>query len=261
MLPVMNPFPPEALESNRQGKLARAQREAFTSVLRLRNRSALGAAGVALMVAVLIVFFGPHSLALVWRIAIVGSALGLAVSLILRTVTGGDAALSRDLRRGRVESLAGPIAKEHEPALDADSTSIYILNVGDQRFTVAPLVFEAAPATGQVRLHYLPASRKVVNLERLSDAPLTPGGTVQRPLEEAIVGSWRNSFANATFTSDGHVTANVRGRRATGRWSVDGAGRLHADIAGQTGMAQASVLGTELRITLGGKGFTLTRQQ
>jgi len=242
MLPMMNPFPPDALESNRQGQLARAQREAFTRLLRLRNRSALGAAGVALVVAVLIVFFGPHSLAPVWRIAIVGSALGLAVSLILRTVSGGDAALSRDLQRGRVKSLAGPVAKDHEPALDVNSTSIYILNVGDQRFTIAPLAFEAAPATGHVRLYYLPASRKVVNLERLSDAPLTPGGTVQRPIEEAIVGSWRNSFANATFSSNGRVTASVRGRRTTGRWSVDGAGRLHADIAGHAGTDTSAVV-------------------
>jgi hypothetical protein len=261
MLPKMHPFPPEALESNRQGELTRAQREAITRRLRLRNRSALGAAGVAVAVAVLIVFFAPHSLAPVWRIAIVVGTLGLAISLILRTASGGDAALSRDLRRGRVEALAGPVAKDHEPALDANSTSIYILDVGDQRFIVAPPAFEAAPATGNVRLYYLPASRKVVNLERLSDASLPPVDMVQRPLEEAIVGSWRNSFANATFASDGRVTASVRGHRTTGRWSVDGAGRLHADIAGQAGIAQASVLGAELRITLGGKGFTLTRQQ
>lgn len=261
MLPGMNPFPPEALAANRHGELAPAQREALTHRLGIRSRGALGAAGVALAVAVLLLFFGPHALAPVWRIALVGSAAGLAVSLILRTASGADAALRGDLRRGRVEVVAGPVAREQEPALDVNSTSICILTVADQRFTVPPQAFAAAPATGNVRLYYLPASRKVVNLERLSDAAVAAGGTVQRPLAEAIVGSWRNSFVNATFFADGRVTASVRGRRSDGRWSVDGAGRLHADIAGRTLQAQAGVLGAELRITLGGQAVTLTRQQ
>ncbi len=140
-----------------------------------------------------------------------------------------------------------------------DSTSVYFLRVGRERFTVAPMANDAAPGAGQVRLYYLPESRKVVNLERLADGE-TPTGKAQRPLQEAIVGSWRNNFANATFTSDGRVTASVMGRRSAGEWSVDAEGRLHAEIAGRAEVAEASVSGDELRISLTGRVVTLIRE-
>jgi hypothetical protein len=85
-------------------------------------------------------------------------------------------------------------------------------------------------------------------------------GTAQRPLQEAIVGSWRNNFAQATFTADGRVTASVMGRHSTGEWSVDAQGRLHAEIAGRAEVADASVSGNELRISLTGRVVTLARQ-
>jgi hypothetical protein len=141
--------------------------------------------------------------------------------------------------------------------MDVDSTSVYILRVGDQRFTVAAMTFEAAPGSGQVRLYYLPASRKVVNLEAFTDGTQTGA---PRPLAEAIIGSWRNHFAKATFTSDGRVTASVMGRHSTGQWSVDAEGRLHAEIAGRKEIAQASVNGDELRIALAGRVVTLARE-
>ena len=158
--------------------------------------------------------------------------------------------MSHDLRHGRLESVTGPISKEQESAMDVDSTSVYFLRVGAERFTVTPVANEAAPGSGQARLYLLcPESRKVVNLERLADGEI-PTGSAQRPLREAIVGSWRNNFANATFTSDGRVTASVMGRRSAGQWSVDGEGRLHAEIAGRAEVAEATVIGNELRTSL-----------
>jgi hypothetical protein len=254
----LDPFPAAALAANRRGELTQTQREALAGVLRLRNRRATIIAAVLFAAAILIGFLAPPAFSPVWRIAVVGVALGISASLILRIVTGGDKALSRDLQHGRVESVTGPLAREEESALDVDSTSIYFLKVGDERFRVTPVANAAAPRSGRVRLYYLPASRKVVNIEP-SDAGGDTADIAQRPLQEAIVGSWRNNFANATFTADGRVTASVMGRSSVGQWSVDADGRLHAEIAGRAEVAQASISGNELRIALAGKGYTLTR--
>jgi hypothetical protein len=253
----LNPLSSEALDSNRRGELTATQRDGYARLLHQRNRSALAIAAVLLAVAVLVGVFAPASLPVLWRIAIVVVTFGITVSLVLRVLTGGDKALGRDLRHGRVQAVTGPITKEQESAMDVDSTSIYILKVGDQRFTVAALTFEAAPQSGPVRLYYLPASRKVVNLEAITDG--TPADD-PRPLAEAIIGSWRNHFAKATFTSNGRVTASVMGRHSAGQWSVDTEGRLLAEIAGRAEIAQASISGDELRIALNGRVVTLVRE-
>ena len=49
---------------------------------------------------------------------------------------------------------------------------MYFVDVGDSSFKVAPATYEAAPDAGIVRVYFLPRSRKVVNLERLPNAPL-----------------------------------------------------------------------------------------
>jgi hypothetical protein len=255
----LSAFPIEALEANRRGELTATQREALTRVLRLRNRRATIAAALLLVAAVAIEFMAPPALATVWRIAMVGVALGIAVSLILRVVSGGDKALSQDLRHGRVESVTGSISKEQESAMDVNGTSIYVLRVADLRFIVPARTNEAAPSAGPVRLYYLPASRKVVNLERVAQ-DAAADDAARRPLQEAIVGSWRNHFAHATFTADGRVTASVMGRHSAGEWSVDTQGRLHAELGGRAEVAQASVSGNELRVALAGRVVTLARE-
>jgi hypothetical protein len=255
----VNPYPPGALADNRRGELTVTQRDGLAGTLRVRNRRATIVAAVLFAGAIGVGLLAPASLALVWRIAIVGVALGIAVSLVLRVVTGGDRALSHDLRLGRVDCVTGPITQEEESAMDVDSTSVYILRVAGERFTVSPLASKAAPRTGKVRLYYLPESRRVVNLERLAD-DATPTDIAQPSLQQAIVGSWRNNFATATFTADGHVTASVMGRRSAGQWSVDSDGLLHAEIAGRAEVAAASVSGNELRIKLTGREVTLLRE-
>jgi hypothetical protein len=247
----------DSLDSNRRGQLTATQRDGFARPLEQRNRNALSIAGALLVVTVLVGVFAPPSLAPVWRIAILVVALGIAVSLVLRVLTGADKALGRDLRRGRVEAVTGPITREQQSGTDPDATSVYILKVGNERFTVAAMTFEAAPRSGKVRLYYLPASRKVLNLEALTDGMLTGAPPA---LADAIIGSWRNHFAKATFTSDGHVTASVMGRQSAGQWSVDAEGLLHAEIAGRTEIAQASIRGDELHITLTDRVVTLSRE-
>jgi hypothetical protein len=248
---------PKALDSNRRGELSATQRDGLSRTLQQRNRSALSIAGALIVAAVLVGVFSPPSVSPVWRIAIVGAPLAIAISLILRILTGADRALARDLRRGKVEAVTGPIFKEQESAMDVDGTSVYILRVGDERFTVPEATSEAAPRNGQVRLYYLPASRKVLNLETFADE--TPAGAPP-PLAEAIIGRWRNNFAKATFTVDGRVTASVMGRESAGQWSVDAEGSLHAEIAGRAEIVQASVTRDELSITLSGRVVTLSRE-
>ncbi len=95
----MRPFPGDALDTNRRGALTGTQRDALARPLRLRNMSATIMAAVLFAVGVGIGFMAPPALSAIWRIGIVGIALGIAASLILRIVTGADRALSRDLRR------------------------------------------------------------------------------------------------------------------------------------------------------------------
>jgi hypothetical protein len=211
---------------------------------------------VLTIAALLVGLFSGVTLALVWRVGVIAVSLGVAASLVLRTFTGRDQALARDLKEGQVRAVTGPIVQEEEPAMDVNGTRIHVLNVGGQRFTVAERTSNAAPRSGQVRLYYLPASRAVVNLEAFDDG--VPTG-VPLPLADAILGGWHNAFAKAAFTADGRVTASVMGRHSTGRWSVDTAGQLHAEIGGRNEIAQASVEGAELRITLSGREVTLSR--
>ena len=97
-------FPPEALDANRQGELTQAQRAAFAGLLRQRNNRATIIAALLFVVAVLFGFLAPAVVAPVWRIAIIGVALGIAVSLVLRILTGGD--------RDQVVMLAGAAPRE-----------------------------------------------------------------------------------------------------------------------------------------------------
>lgn len=256
----MDPFPSHALDANRRGELLASQRVELDRPLRRRNRRATLIAAVLFAAAVVGGLMAPAALPPVWRIALVGVPLGIAITLLLRIVTGADRALGRDLHRGRVESLAGSLSKEQTSAMDVSGTSVYFLRVADQSFIVEREAYEAAPDSGEGRVYYLPAARKVINLERLAITDASPV-TQPRPLHEALVGSWRNHLAQATFTADGRVTASVMGRSSAGAWSVDPQGRLHAQIAGRDEVAQASVSGNELRISLSGRVVTLTRER
>src|SRR4029077_20350442 len=81
-----------------------------------------------------------------------------------------------------------------------------------------------------------------------------------RPLDSAaIVGTWRNALAHATFSENGSLTVDIFGRKTTGRWSVDAEGRLSADIMGQRRTTNASIAGDQLTIALGDRPVTLTR--
>jgi hypothetical protein len=82
-----------------------------------------------------------------------------------------------------------------------------------------------------------------------------------RSLSEAIVGTWRSMMMTLIFHADGTVEADlVGGGQRSGRWSVDADGRLHADITGQDGAADAWVQGNQLTISLDGTELTFDRE-
>lgn len=175
---ALNPFPPDALDANRRGELTDEQLRGFRGLSQYRRKSELSTAGFLVAGALLIGLFAAPSFSVVLRVLITFSCLAIAAFLVVRSISGGDA-LTRDLRRVRVHSIEGAIGKIRMSASGARSVTTYFLDVGDTRFKVAPMTFDAAPNAGYVRLYFLPHSRKVVNLERLPDHPVEPGTTVQ----------------------------------------------------------------------------------
>ena len=126
-----------------------------------------------------------------------------------------------------------------------------------------PGVYRAAPDAGIVRLYYLPASRHVVNLERLPDRTLAEGA-IASPLEaiaEAILGRWQSGAVSPSFASDGTVAVTLPdGQERRGSWSVDPAGHLHADVAGVAEVGEAWVVGDTLTVLRDGAALTFHRR-
>jgi hypothetical protein len=86
------------------------------------------------------------------------------------------------------------------------------------------------------------------------------GARDPRALEKAIVGTWTNGLMNVTFSAAGTVTIHMLGRKRDGHWSVDGGGRLCADITGRQQAADAWIDGNQLTIAADGTGLTFTRE-
>jgi hypothetical protein len=62
-----------------------------------------------------------------------------------------------------------------------------------------------------------------------------------------------------TFASDGTVTTLMFGATQNGRWSVDGDGRLRAEIAGRGGAVDARIAGDQLTVNIDGSAMTFSR--
>ena len=306
-----DPFPKDALETNRGGQLTTAQRDRLRPIARYTRQSMFGAAVVFVVAAAMMRFDRDLSLPAVVRVALAVACLVLAAYFLMRAIVGNDA-LSRDLRHMRVESTEGAIGKRAGGYQSRGGRRFYYLDVGDGRFRVASRAsYDAAPDAGMVRVYFLPRSRRVVNLERLPDPPLAPGLTPRdvlatigsaflsgnrrginelraqmapvvdaanaardepvapppldardpRPLEQAIVGTWRSAIMTVAFETDGSVTATMfGGMQRRGRWSVDRAGRLIADVTGQKEAAEAWVAGDQLTISAEGSALTFRRE-
>lgn len=197
---VTVPFNPEALEANRAGRLTDGQREHLRRYDRGVGSNSIGVA-VACVVLAVFLFRDHSSGANAWLRPAAGVvSLVIAVLLVLRRM-GVGGRLARDLRSGRVESIEGPIARIR--VRGARSSWGGYLEVAGKRFRVFSGSMGAAPDAGIVRLYYLPASRHVVNLERLPDRPL-PEGAAERPVEAV------KSLGPALFSRDRVARAEAR---------------------------------------------------
>jgi len=303
-----DPFPTDALETNRSGHLTTDQLDRLRPLARYARQSALIGAVVLVVASLMVVSDRELALPAVFRVPLAGVCLVLAAVLLLRAIIGADA-LNRDLRHMKVQMAEGPIGKHLGRSTGRYGMRSYWFDVGDAAYRVASRrLYDAAPDAGIVRVYFLPRSRRVVNLERLPDVAFAPGTTARdvvaslgaamwshnqreineirakmapvmdavnaardepvtrptladpRPLEQAIVGTWRSPILTVTFDADGSVSATmISGMQRRGRWSVDRRGRLVSDVMGREDATEAWVVGDELTITADGTALKFSR--
>jgi hypothetical protein len=194
------PFPPAALDANRSGRLTPDQSALYRGEA-ASDRKNLLIAGLVVAGLGAAVVFG----AIAGRISggrleslLVGAAL-LAVGAVVAFLGGirGSQAKAAAVDAGRVTCLEGPIRRDRrdrrDGALGQGSSHVspgneyeYYLLVGDRSFSVPREQWEAAPEDGVVRVYLLGDSDRIVNLERIADAPPPQvPGFVRAALERA----------------------------------------------------------------------------
>ena len=183
MSPV--PFPRDALDANRSGRLTPDQRALFRGEAASDRRSML-VAGLVIAALGAAVVFG----SLTGRVpgnrleSLLGGVALLGVGVVVAYLVGirGSRAKAAAADAGRVASLEGPIRRDRRDRRDGlfgdDSSHIspgneyaYSLLVGDRSFSVSQDQWDAAPQDGVVRVYLLGNSDRIVNLERIADAP------------------------------------------------------------------------------------------
>jgi len=87
-----------------------------------------------------------------------------------------------------------------------------------------------------------------------------PAGERLEPgrLREALIGEWKNPLLSVRLHEDGTLTATTAaGADQAGRWSVDPAGRVRADLMGGAVVVDASIAGDELALVINGRTLLL----
>lgn len=179
------PFPRAALDANRSGRLTPDQSALYRAEA-ASDRKNLLLAGVAVTVFGAVIVFG----AITGKVPgsrleslLVGAAIA-AVGVVVAYFGGirGSQAKAAAASAGRVTTLEGPFRRDRRDRRDGllgeDSGHIspgneyeYYLLVGDRSFTVSREQWDAAPEDGVVRVYLLGDSNRIVNLERIADAP------------------------------------------------------------------------------------------
>ena len=112
----------------------------------------------------------------------------------------------------------------------------------------------------EIRAKMAPMADALATAREASTTPPPLGDRDPRPLEQAIVGTWRSPILTVTFNADGSVSATMfGGTQRRGRWSVNRAGRLVSDVTGHEGAAEAWVVGDTLTIAAEGQALEFTR--
>ena len=266
---AIDPFPRSALDANRSGHLTPEQ-ATFYRAEASTDRKNLLLAGLAVMAFGAIILFG----AITGRIPggrveplLLGAAIfAFGVALAYFGGIRGSAAKSAAVAAGRVTRLEGPFSRdrrdrrEFEDHVATGNEYEYYLNVGERSFSVSEEAWKAAPEDGVVRVYLLGDSDRIVNLEKIADAPPPQvPGFVRGALERAAAsGDPRAAQAQAMLhqaeamraaagassqpppaVSDGPI-----GQAILGTWRNDGLGMTYEFRADGSAIATMAVAGT-----------------
>jgi len=243
-----SPFPPDALDANRAGRLTQQQRQGFRRQSRGFRKAELQFAVILTIIGLLVWFAaGPAKYATVKPLIGVGCLI-IAAFLVVRSFLGADA-LTQDLRSGRVESVEGAITKTSLTTHGkTSSTTHYYFEVAGTKVNVWRDAYQAAPEAGMVKIYYLPHSHELVNMERLADTSL-PAGAMRSPqVVQELIGQMRSHDPNQAAEARAHLAtlgdamkAGVTDATAAPPGSARDARPLAEAILGTWGNAMMSV--------------------
>jgi len=231
------PFPQDALEDNRAGRLTKGQREGFRSQDRGLRKGELQFA-VGLTIIGLLVWFaeGPAKYATVKPLIGIGCLI-LAGFLVVRSFLGADP-LTHDLRSGRVESVEGAITKISITSHGKSGTSTrHFFEVAGTKVNVWRDAYQAAPDAGMVKIYYLPHSHELVNMERMADTAMSGDAMKSPHLVLDLVAEMRSHDPNQAAEARAHLATMSDAMKA----SIAKAVAPPAPAAGARPLAQAIV--------------------
>jgi hypothetical protein len=181
------PFPRAALEANRAGQLTKVQRQGYRFQSRGFRKAELQFAVILTILGLLVSFAeGPAKYATVKPLLGIAFLI-IAGFLVVRSFLGADT-LTRDLRRGRVESIEGAITKTSVTAHSRGGSSTrYYFHVAGTKVNVWRDAYQAAPEAGMVKIYYLPHSHELVNMERLADTGMSADAMKSPQVVEELV--------------------------------------------------------------------------
>ncbi len=216
-------YNPDALDTNRAGRLTDDQRRNLGALDRDWRKNELVFTGILVALGlVVLTASGPAPNAWLRPFAGVGFFVA-AAAVFIHSMPAWDS-LGQDLRAGQVQSLESAMEKHTFTTHGRRGASVtsHFLDVGDRHFEVPPAVYAAAPQAGMVRVFFLPRCHKVLNFELLGDAPL-PAGTLDAPVEtlKTVLRDLRTTrgsehhVAAAELAALGHAMEVERTRAAT----------------------------------------------
>jgi hypothetical protein len=234
---AMEPFPSSALEVNRQLRLTAEQiRDLHADAV--ESKRSLNMAGFWVIAVGLFIIAGTamgRAKGSPIQSYLLGGAIVGVGALVLsprakNSGVTGSAIASESTVLDRVEGAIRREMFDKQPGMDllgatrnirGDARYDFLLHVGERRFDVGRPAYEAAPGEGLVCVYLLPGTDRIVNLERLGDAPPSAIETRAREILEQRFGSVSEQEHQAILA---HAPQSADELRAMliGRWQADG---------------------------------------
>ena len=206
------PFSPDAVATNREGRLTDDQTRAWQQVVLDQQKGIRRGALVPIAIGiVLLVVSGPAANAAERHLVGFGFFLIAAVMLM----ASGRGRLAADVREGRVEAVEGAIGKHIFRTGARNGGARHFLDIASLHLRTSRIRYDAAPEAGIVRAYYFPRSLRVVNLESLPDRQLAPGAAgVRQVFAELADGIKRHDATamaevGASVAALGHIIAGA----------------------------------------------------